>query len=275
MFRSAWMGVLAAVAATPGYAFFVSEINANGTDGQPLVATGENRLGTNGFTYFHDLPGFLVNPGGIADHPDNDGTTVDVYFRHGASPVLVSQGLYDNPLATLTGSPTPFDTITIESLSINQSPFENGREDIDGSLFIMRLAVAAGTSVTGELSVLFNDGTGNTQRASADFADGASFGSVFDETISIRFDTSTLDVVENVVLGTNTVDLIDVYLVEGAVAEPCPGDANGDSVVNVADFIDVLLNFGATGETGGDATGDGVVNVADFIAVLLNFGETC
>ncbi|MEM9083529.1 MAG: hypothetical protein AAGB34_08035, partial [Planctomycetota bacterium] len=56
----------------------------------------------------------------------------------------------------------------------------------------------------------------------------------------------------------------------------CDGDANGDNVVNVADFIAVLLNFGQTGSgLAGDANSDDVVNVADFIAVLLNFGTSC
>ncbi|MEM9082477.1 MAG: hypothetical protein AAGB34_02695 [Planctomycetota bacterium] len=62
------------------------------------------------------------------------------------------------------------------------------------------------------------------------------------------------------------------------VTQPfCPGDANDDRVINVDDFIAVLLNFGSSGagEIVGDANGDGIVNVADFIAVLLNFGQPC
>ncbi|MEM1166902.1 MAG: RHS repeat-associated core domain-containing protein [Planctomycetota bacterium] len=56
------------------------------------------------------------------------------------------------------------------------------------------------------------------------------------------------------------------------------GDANGDGLINVEDFIQVLLNFGSTCGSGtsvpGDANDDCVVNVNDFIAVLLNFGST-
>ncbi|MEM9082384.1 MAG: hypothetical protein AAGB34_02225, partial [Planctomycetota bacterium] len=59
------------------------------------------------------------------------------------------------------------------------------------------------------------------------------------------------------------------------IPEPCTGDANGDDVVNVADFIAVLLNFGNPFALTGDANGDDVVDVADFIAVLLNFGDIC
>ncbi|MEM9083557.1 MAG: hypothetical protein AAGB34_08175 [Planctomycetota bacterium] len=63
-------------------------------------------------------------------------------------------------------------------------------------------------------------------------------------------------------------------LVIDCAAPSCDGDANGDNVVNVDDFIAVLLNFGGAGPVG-DANNDSVVNVADFIAVLLNFGQPC
>lgn len=67
----------------------------------------------------------------------------------------------------------------------------------------------------------------------------------------------------------------DVYALTLKCAdELCLGDANSDQVVNVADFIAVLLNFGSNGPIG-DANDDGTVNVADFIAVLLNFGSSC
>lgn len=60
---------------------------------------------------------------------------------------------------------------------------------------------------------------------------------------------------------------------------PCPGDANGDSVVNFGDVTAVLANFGNTyppnSGGAGDANGDGNVNFADVTAVLANFGNTC
>lgn len=57
----------------------------------------------------------------------------------------------------------------------------------------------------------------------------------------------------------------------------CPGDANGDGIVNFADLNVVLSGFGqsvAPG-TGGDVTGDGNVNFADLNLVLSFFGEQC
>lgn len=54
----------------------------------------------------------------------------------------------------------------------------------------------------------------------------------------------------------------------------CPGDANGDSEVNLADLNLVLANFGQTSPNG-DVNGDGVVNLADLNLVLANFGLVC
>ncbi|MCC5876239.1 MAG: hypothetical protein JJU11_08495 [Candidatus Sumerlaeia bacterium] len=55
----------------------------------------------------------------------------------------------------------------------------------------------------------------------------------------------------------------------------CMGDANGDGIVNLQDFIAVRDNFGQANPTVGDANGDGVVNLQDFIAIRDNFGRPC
>jgi endonuclease/exonuclease/phosphatase family metal-dependent hydrolase len=54
----------------------------------------------------------------------------------------------------------------------------------------------------------------------------------------------------------------------------CPGDANGDGQVDLADLNLVLANFGSSPGIGGqgDVTGDGEVNLADLNLVLANFG---
>ncbi|MEM9082679.1 MAG: hypothetical protein AAGB34_03720 [Planctomycetota bacterium] len=74
----------------------------------------------------------------------------------------------------------------------------------------------------------------------------------------------------------NTADGIAAAMVlDLTVVDSDCADANGDQVVDVADFIAVLLNFGQSNPAQGDANGDGTVTVADFIAVLLNFGQSC
>ncbi len=56
----------------------------------------------------------------------------------------------------------------------------------------------------------------------------------------------------------------------------CPGDTNGDNIVNFADLNAVLSTFGQTGSgLAGDVNGDGVVNFVDLNIVLSNFGMVC
>ena len=52
-----------------------------------------------------------------------------------------------------------------------------------------------------------------------------------------------------------------------------PGDANGDGLVNLADFTILANNFGMDARfSGGDFTGDLMVNLADFTILANNFG---
>jgi len=62
------------------------------------------------------------------------------------------------------------------------------------------------------------------------------------------------------------------------VAQPCPGDATGDGLVNADDLLVVLGNFGsavAGGVGDGDFDDSGVVNADDLLVVLGAFGTTC
>jgi hypothetical protein len=64
--------------------------------------------------------------------------------------------------------------------------------------------------------------------------------------------------------------------VSSAVPAPCPGDANGDNIVNFTDLNAVLTAFGQSGVgLPGDVNGDGTVNFADLNEVLANFDSTC
>ncbi len=57
----------------------------------------------------------------------------------------------------------------------------------------------------------------------------------------------------------------------------CPGDVNGDGVINFADLNIVLSSFGAgvVPGTNGDIDGNGVVNFADLNILLSGFGMGC
>lgn len=58
----------------------------------------------------------------------------------------------------------------------------------------------------------------------------------------------------------------------------CPGDFDGNGIVDLVDLNIVLFNFGATNVGScrdGDATGDGQVDLTDLNVVFFNFGTTC
>ncbi|MBX3352015.1 MAG: hypothetical protein KF684_03710 [Phycisphaeraceae bacterium] len=78
--------------------------------------------------------------------------------------------------------------------------------------------------------------------------------------------------------GTNAepVTMADVAALQALLPVVCPGDTNGDNVVNFADLNAVLSAFGQTGAgIVGDANNDGVVNFSDLNIVLSNFGVSC
>jgi hypothetical protein len=52
------------------------------------------------------------------------------------------------------------------------------------------------------------------------------------------------------------------------------GNVNGDNIVDDADLLIVLFNFGSN-DPAADANGDGIVDDADLLTVLFNFGASC
>jgi len=52
------------------------------------------------------------------------------------------------------------------------------------------------------------------------------------------------------------------------------GNVNGDGIVDDADLLQVLFNFGSN-DPAADANGDGIVDDADLLIVLFNFGASC
>ncbi len=73
--------------------------------------------------------------------------------------------------------------------------------------------------------------------------------------------------------GTLRYDLIEVLGVQ--IGSGVEGDVNGDGCVDDADLLQVLFNFGATGNNDADVNNDGVVDDADLLIVLFNFGTGC
>src|SRR5262249_42299509 len=57
--------------------------------------------------------------------------------------------------------------------------------------------------------------------------------------------------------------------------ETCPGDANGDGVVDGNDLGILLSSWGRLGENPSDFNGDGIVDGADLAVILGNWGRGC
>jgi len=69
----------------------------------------------------------------------------------------------------------------------------------------------------------------------------------------------------------------DNNIAEFTLAVPCPGDVDGNSVVDLTDIAITLANFGSTEATlgNGDVNGDYTVDLADLSIVLGAFGSGC
>lgn len=66
------------------------------------------------------------------------------------------------------------------------------------------------------------------------------------------------------------------YLPGAALPAACPGDTNGDRIVNTFDLARLLSNFGRVGSgLSGDLNGDGIVNTFDLARLLSHFGVAC
>ncbi len=84
----------------------------------------------------------------------------------------------------------------------------------------------------------------------------------------------------DVLVAAASSDGVDILMNNGCLVSPpfCPGDSNGDSMVDFDDITETLANWQAdyTPGTGpGDANGDGFVNFDDITEVLANWGGPC
>ncbi|MCH2139444.1 MAG: autotransporter adhesin family protein [Phycisphaerales bacterium] len=147
-------------------------------------------------------------------------------------------------------------TQSIEAMSVDVDSSTDGIDrTIDGHFPIGQLVIESGSTV----NVVDN----------YDNADG-------EETIYVKHlvieagatlntGTRTLwyETVEN--LGT-VIGEIDV------IKDPCPGDSDGNGVVNIDDLLTVIGNFACQGECDGDVDDNGSVDIDDLLMVIGNFG---
>lgn len=68
----------------------------------------------------------------------------------------------------------------------------------------------------------------------------------------------------------------EVWIARIPRAGSCPGDTNGDQVIDLADLALTLSEYGQVGQGfPGDLNNDGAVDLGDLALLLANFGEVC
>ena len=95
--------------------------------------------------------------------------------------------------------------------------------------------------------------------------------------LEVYFDPAYTVTQGGVIFGTTSPSAGSYGLVIPTVPPPCPGDVNGDGVVDLSDLAIALSNYGATNATPamGDLNGDGVVDLSDLVDLLGHYGTPC
>ena len=79
------------------------------------------------------------------------------------------------------------------------------------------------------------------------------------------------EIIEDGHVETPEIDADFALVVTGGTAVDCPADIDGDGVVGVIDFLQVLAEWGQLGGPA-DVNADGVVDILDFLFVLAEWG---
>jgi hypothetical protein len=108
-----------------------------------------------------------------------------------------------------------------------------------------------------------------------DFGDTDGDGNVFEQ-VQVDLDRISRTIDDGGMTNTGTAPFVDIGAYEFA-GFSCPGDYNGDGLVNTIDLTRFLGNFGLLSNPCGsiDLNGDGVVNTVDLVIFLGKFGNNC
>jgi hypothetical protein len=89
----------------------------------------------------------------------------------------------------------------------------------------------------------------------------------------LRVEGYLLCIVNPITFATAIIDTMDWEAYGGGFTGVF-GNVNGDDIVDDADLLQVLFNFGSD-DAATDTNGDGIVDDADLLTVLFNFGASC
>lgn len=196
---------------------------------------------------------------------NNDGRKLDVLLD------LEELGLdidYVLPLVGTVVSETANEAIIRWAADVNPNQCVNvSLSGTQVQVLITRLAGALQARVT-PIQCQTNPYDANWQKVTLQFEDNGGDANNF-----LRVEGYLLCLEESFAFATAIIDTMDWEALGGGFTGVF-GNVNGDNIVDDADLLQVLFNFGSN-DAASDANGDGIVDDADLLTVLFNFGASC
>jgi len=224
-----------------------------------LVAVSDRNAGLVSTYSFDGTAWQLANVYAGLDSPYNS-----AFLPGGGSLYVLNTGTNNRTLAEID---VASGTI-VDSVSFSETPVDFVVSS-DGA----RIAVATGTAST---SVGGSAGFSQTVTGEIVVLDTTAGNAVVETIVTDQAPSDIVATEDLSVIVTPAPNGDGLVIVGGEV--PCPGDTNGDLLVNADDLLTVLGNFGQSvggGAGDGDLDGSGVVNADDLLEVLGNFGVSC
>ena len=224
----------------------------------------------------YDITGALTQSGNIsASNPlefplqdlNNDGRKLDILLS--VQQLFPDLGInYDLPLIGTVVSETANEAIIRWAADVN--PNQCVRVSIEGTqvdVLITRLAGTLQARIT-PIACQNNPYNSNWQKVTLQFEDNGGDANNF-----LRVEGYLFCFQNQSTFATAIIDTMDWEAYGGGFTGVF-GNVNGDNIVDDADLLQVLFNFGSD-DAASDANGDGIVDDADLLTVLFNFGASC
>ncbi|MCA9293498.1 MAG: S8 family serine peptidase [Phycisphaerales bacterium] len=213
-----------------------------------------------------------MDPQGTSAQPEDDHTPsgTDCWVTDGNAGASVGAFDIDNGATNLTSPSFALAAFPEARLSYWRWYNNNAGASPGEDIFVVEVSNNAGGSWTTVETVSGDQGGGWVQHEFrvADFVAPT-------DQVQMRFTAS--DLINGSIVEAAIDDLQVVEQNCTSVGPTCPGDANGDLLVDLTDLNLVLFNFGSAvpADTNGDVNGDGFVDLDDLNLVLFNFGAVC
>ena len=198
---------------------------------------------------------------------NNDGRKLDILLS--VQQLFPDLGInYDLPLIGTVVSETANEAIIRWAADVN--PNQCVRVSIEGTqvdVLITRLAGTLQARIT-PIACQNNPYNSNWQKVTLQFEDNGGDANNF-----LRVEGYLFCFQNQSTFATAIIDTMDWEAYGGGFTGVF-GNVNGDNIVDDADLLQVLFNFGSD-DAATDTNGDGIVDDADLLTVLFNFGAEC